>query len=58
MSPGAQLGHLDEGRKVFANMLEITNDVSIGDWRERLPFNHEPDLGHMVEGWRNARLPE
>ena len=54
----AQLGRLDEARSEVELFLVGNPDFTTGHWAATEPFRDTATLGHFVEGFRKAGLPE
>ena len=54
----AQLDRLDEARDSLTKFLELSPDYTIGRARHAMPFRHQADLEHYIDGLRKAGLPE
>ncbi|MBB6356277.1 winged helix-turn-helix domain-containing tetratricopeptide repeat protein [Aminobacter aganoensis] len=54
----AQLGQLDEARAEAELFLVGNPDYTTSHWAETEPFRDEATLGHFVEGFRKAGLPD
>src|SRR5262249_41447545 len=53
----AELGQMEEARKLAALALEARPDFSLSAWGKRLPFKKDADLQRFLNGMRKAGLP-
>jgi tetratricopeptide (TPR) repeat protein len=54
----AQLGRLEEAEEETRHFLAINPHFSIKHWVSIVPFRHEADRQHFIEGYLKAGLPE
>jgi TolB-like protein len=54
----AQLGRLEEAKEEARHFLAINPHFSIKHWVSIVPFRHEADRQHFIEGYFKAGLPE
>ncbi len=54
----AQLGQIDDARAHANEFLRLRPDVSLRRLAEKLPYKRKRDLNHMLEGLRQAGVPE
>jgi len=52
------LGRTDEAQNACKELIKISPNVTIEFVRERIPTTHQPSLDHLLDGLRNAGLPE
>jgi len=52
------LGNLPEAATALESLLRFVPELTIARLRKRLPFKHEADLEHYLDGLRHAGLPE
>lgn len=54
----AQLGRVDEARRIAATFLELMPDFSIQRWLATQNLQRAEDAAHFADGYRKAGLPE
>ena len=54
----AQLGRLEEAKEEARRFLAINPHFSVKDWANVVPFRHQADQQHFIEGYLKAGLPE
>ena len=54
----AHLGRIDEGREAVADLLKLIPRFTVGAVAKNPMFERPADAARLVEGLRNAGLPE